>query len=273
MRVKLLSPAKINQSLRVLAYDKFEKKHKLNSKVNILKLSDEITISISKKLSINYFSSKKKININNDIILKTVKYFDHKYQKKSNFKISINKNIPIGYGLGGGSSNAAAVLKFLYKYHGLPALNFYIDAPFLGSDVLLFSNQSPKIIDGLKGARPTLGLNYKPPRWRKISLIFPQKKNITKAIFQKYIDNKNKYLKLKKNKNDLVYPAFDKNRELESIYNFLNSFKENFKSFGMSGSGSCLFVSYKSISVEKTINSQFSNKFPLVRIEKTYYFG
>jgi len=55
MRVKLLSPAKINQTLKILAYNKFEKKHQLRSKVNILKLADEITISNSKKLTINYY--------------------------------------------------------------------------------------------------------------------------------------------------------------------------------------------------------------------------
>ncbi len=273
MRVKLLSPAKINHSLRVIAFNQLEKKHKLSSRVNLLKLSDIITISNSKKLSINYFYQKKKLIIKNDIILKAIKYFDHKYNKKSNFIISIQKKIPIGYGLGGGSSNAATILKFLYKFYDLPSLHFYKDAPFLGSDVLLFSDQSPKIIDGLKNARSTLGSNNKPPRWRKIFLIFPQKKNITKVIFQKYFDDKNKYLKLKKNKNDLIYAAFEKNKELERIYNFLNNFNANFKSFGMSGSGSCLFVSFKSISAEKTINRHFSNKFPLVRIEKTYYFG
>ena len=36
----------------------------------------------------------------------------------------IHKNIPIGYGLGGGSSNAASILKFLYKYHQIKSNNF-----------------------------------------------------------------------------------------------------------------------------------------------------
>ena len=273
MRVKLLSPAKINQTLKILAYNKFEKKHQLRSKVNILKLADEITISNSKKLTINYYYNKKKIIIQNDIIYKTIKFFDKKYFKSSNFKIKIKKNIPIGYGLGGGSSNAATILKFLYKYYNLSDLSFYKDAPFIGSDVLLFINQSPKIIDGLKKARSILNSINKPARWKKVFLIFPQKKNITKAIFQEYLNKKNKYLKLTKVKNDLIYAAFDKNKEMKKIYNFMNDLRVNFKNFGMTGSGSCLFVSYKSISAEKTINTLFSVYFPFVRIEKTYYFG
>ena len=95
MRVKLLSPAKINQTLKILAYNKFEKKHQLRSKVNILKLADEITISNSKKLTINYYYNKKKIIIQNDIIYKTIKFFDQKYFKSSNFKIKIKKIFPL----------------------------------------------------------------------------------------------------------------------------------------------------------------------------------
>ncbi len=65
--------------------------------------------------------------------------------------ITINKNIPVGAGLGGGSSNAAAVLN---------ALNTRFDAPFsttelhglarlLGADVPFFLYQKPAIATGI----------------------------------------------------------------------------------------------------------------------------
>ena len=54
-----------------------------------------------------------KIFVKNDIIKKTIKYFDKKYNKKSKFNILVDKKIPIGYGIGGGSSNAASILKYL----------------------------------------------------------------------------------------------------------------------------------------------------------------
>ena len=115
----LKSPAKINLTLKVLNYDKLLSKHKISSKVYLLKLSDTIKVSKSKNLSIKYYINKKKIIVQNDIIKKTILYFDKKYGTNSKFEISINKMIPIGYGLGGGSSNSASILKFLYKFHNI----------------------------------------------------------------------------------------------------------------------------------------------------------
>ena len=102
----LTSPAKINLTLKVLNYDKLLSKHKISSKVYLLKLSDTIKVSKSKNLSIKYYINKKKIIVQNDIIKKTILYFDKKYGTNSKFEISINKMIPIGYGLGGGFSGA-----------------------------------------------------------------------------------------------------------------------------------------------------------------------
>ena len=42
------------------------------------------------------------------------------------------------------------VLFVAYKFHEINPKNFFKDAPELGSDVLLFYNQTPKIIDGIK---------------------------------------------------------------------------------------------------------------------------
>ena len=269
---KLISPAKINLNLKVIKFDKNLQKHKLSSQIAIIKLHDVIEIKPSNDLSVIYRdTNKKKIFVKNDIIKKTIKYFDKKYKKKSKFNILVDKKIPIGYGIGGGSSNAASILKYLYKFYKINPQNFFDDAPELGSDVLLFFNQTPKIIDGIKSYRI---LNKNTARWKKIYLIFPRTKNLTASIFSHFRKNSISE-KTTKNpfRNDLLKSSLAVNPEFFDIYSLMLSEKKKFSFFGMSGSGSSIFFNFDKISSERSVIQLIKQKFPLVRIEKSYYFG
>ena len=57
----LKSPAKINLTLKILNYDQILMKHKISSKVYLLKLFDNIIVLKSKNLSIKYYINKKKL--------------------------------------------------------------------------------------------------------------------------------------------------------------------------------------------------------------------
>ena len=269
---KLISPAKINLNLKVIKFDKNLQKHKLSSQIAIIKLHDVIEIKPSNDLSVIYRdTNKKKIFVKNDIIKKTIKYFDKKYKKKSKFNILVDKKIPIGYGIGGGSSNAASILKYLYKFYKINPKNFFDDAPELGSDVLLFFNQTPKIIDGIKSYKI---LNKNTARWKKIYLIFPRTKNLTASIFSHFRKNSISE-KTTKNpfRNDLLKSSLAVNPEFFDIYSLMLSEKKKFSFFGMSGSGSSIFFNFDKISSERSVIQLIKQKFPLVRIEKSYYFG
>ena len=269
---KLISPAKINLNLKVIKFDKKLQKHKLSSQIAIIKLHDVIEIKPSNDLSVIYRdTNKKKIFVKNDIIKKTIKYFDKKYKKKSKFNILVDKKIPIGYGIGGGSSNAASILKYLYKFYKINPQNFFDDAPELGSDVLLFFNQTPKIIDGIKSYKI---LNKNTARWKKIYLIFPRTKNLTASIFSHFRKNSISE-KITKNpfRNDLLRSSLAVNPEFFDIYSLILSEKKKFSFFGMSGSGSSIFFNFDKINSERSVIQLIKQKFPLVRIEKSYYFG
>ncbi len=269
---KLISPAKINLNLKVIKFDKNLQKHKLSSQIAIIKLHDVIEIKPSNDLSVIYRdTNKKKIFVKNDIIKKTIKYFDKKYKKKSKFNILVDKKIPIGYGIGGGSSNAASILKYLYKFYKINPQNFFDDAPELGSDVLLFFNQTPKIIDGIKSYRI---LNKNTARWKKIYLIFPRTKNLTASIFSHFRKNSISEKTTKNSfRNDLLKSSLAVNPEFFDIYSLMLSEKKKFSFFGMSGSGSSIFFNFDKISSERSVIQLIKQKFPLVRIEKSYYFG
>ena len=143
----LKSPAKINLFLDVLSKEN-DGFHNIKSILTLIDLHDEIVIKESASLNINFsgeFSNE--INQNNIQIL-----FDFlikkNFIKSDKYSINITKNIPVGAGLGGGSSNIAAILNFLYskkiiKYN--EALNI---ARELGSDIEFFFDTAPAIIIG-----------------------------------------------------------------------------------------------------------------------------
>ncbi|MEA2059509.1 MAG: 4-(cytidine 5'-diphospho)-2-C-methyl-D-erythritol kinase [Thermodesulfobacteriota bacterium] len=82
-------------------------------------------------------------------------FFEEFYQKKGGKKagvdITLEKIIPVGAGLGGGSSNAAVVLKVLNKkYHYLFSRKELMDMGlFLGADVPFFIHGGPALAKGV----------------------------------------------------------------------------------------------------------------------------
>jgi len=121
---KANAPAKINVGLRILSKRK-DGFHNLETIFYPVKLHDKITVKIRKisdETGVNKISvktdSKENISGKNNICHKTAEIFlaQFKIAGSYNIDISIKKNIPTGAGLGGGSSDAAAVLKILLKH-------------------------------------------------------------------------------------------------------------------------------------------------------------
>ena len=125
------SYCKINLSLRVL------KKlnngfHNIQSNVVLVNLHDEITVKIiKKKYDIITFNGKfkKDVNIKKNSIINVLKLLRSKNLIKKNtyYKISINKKIPVYSGLGGGTSNAAFLIKYFVKKNDIKKkMNIFI---------------------------------------------------------------------------------------------------------------------------------------------------
>ena len=114
---KLKSWAKINLSLNVIK--KLPNNyHKIESLITFVQLSDEIKIKTIDKVNHKIsFSGKfsKGISKNNTII-KLLNLLEKKELiKDKKFEIKVTKNIPQKSGMGGGSMNAACILKYLMK--------------------------------------------------------------------------------------------------------------------------------------------------------------
>ena len=112
------SYAKINLSLGVTGRLN-AKYHKIESLVSFLKLYDEIKIKkINKKKHKIQFFGKFSKGINKDnTVSKLLKILDEKnLLNNEKYSIKIKKNIPQKSGLGGGSMNASALIRFfIYK--------------------------------------------------------------------------------------------------------------------------------------------------------------
>ena len=115
---KIKSHCKINLSLKVLKKRK-DGYHNIVSLITFCNLYDLIFISTNKDLKDKIsFSGKFKNGINkkSNTISKALNFLrKEKLLRNRFFKINIQKNIPHGSGLGGGSSNAADLLNFLNK--------------------------------------------------------------------------------------------------------------------------------------------------------------
>ena len=117
-KYKIKCFCKINLFLRVIKKLNTNY-HSIKSLITFCNLYDVITIS--KKKGVNdtiKFSGKfkKGISKRKNTITKTLLFLRKKnYLKNQFFNISVNKNIPHGSGLGGGSSNAANLINFLSK--------------------------------------------------------------------------------------------------------------------------------------------------------------
>ena len=137
------SPAKINLGLNVVR-KRTDGYHDLETIFIPLLLSDKITFTKSDVLKLNT-SSNVLNELKDNLVLQAVRLLEKKTHKKIVLDIFVEKVIPIGGGLGGGSSNAATTLKTVNKMFDL-GLNYQVLSKLaleLGSDVTYFLNPVP----------------------------------------------------------------------------------------------------------------------------------
>ena len=160
----LNSYAKINLYLYIVGKDPRDNYHLLDSVFQEVSLKDEIELEPLQ-------SSQDEITFENTkvegmtTIHKAVRLFREKTGIPEHYRIRVKKNIPMGAGLGGGSSNAAAVLTGLSELHHLPLEDMVPIGAKVGSDVSFFFHGGLCRVGG-KGEK-----------------IFPLNKKIEGAVF------------------------------------------------------------------------------------------
>ena len=277
----ILSPAKINLSLKVKTRLK-SGYHLLSSHIIFLDLFDKIYIKKSSKDTIkiigpfdNLLNSKKGDNL----ITKTLEFCRNVELTNSKFNITLEKNIPVSAGLGGGSSNSASIIRYFLNNRKIDDVEKIInDSKSLGADVPSCIHSKPIFMEGIGEKISFVDINKNIDIG--IVLINPYIELSTKKVFSRWLpDNKiatekkilkvnvlQDFLKMSNIGNDLEKPAIKIIPEINMI---LDSFKNSNDclKFGMSGSGPTCYGIFSN----KKFALKFKNNFLLKKKIKVFW--
>ena len=270
------SCAKINLGLNIIRKrnDGF---HDIETIFYPINLFDELTFE--KSDSFQFISNNKALDSDSDnLIYKAKKVLESITEKKINAKVSLKKNISIGAGLGGGSSNCAVTLLSLNE---LLQLNINENdlrkiALQLGSDVPFFLNPKPsfassrgeilKEID-FKIDSPVLIVNpgiHVSTKWAFENLKLKEKKFSLEDIIEKH-EFHNQVFK-DKISNDFEELVFNKYPKIKNIKNKMYELGALFSL--MTGTGSTVFGIFDNIENAINAKNNFKNYYTFIHYEK-----
>ena len=248
--LKLNCPAKLNLNLSVLS-KRTDGMHEIKTQFQLINLFDEMSIKRTSSKSISVKTNlRTSIDGEQNIVFDAVRSLSNYIGKEIHCDIEIVKNIPLGGGLGGGSSNAAAALigiNFLFKL-GLSFSELMKLGKKLGADVPFFIFGKNAHASGI-GEKLSEEIKHSN---EKYLLLFPQVHSSTKELFSEWDDlSKNSQESILMKEENSFLPIFlEKNQDIKKIFNELN--KNN--SFKLSGTGSTIFCAYNDKSkIEKTL--------------------
>ncbi len=147
--LRVITPAKINFGLFILN-KREDGYHNIETILIPINLFDELSFSPLKEKKIIIKVVGKRIKKKDNLVYKAAKLFLDTFNIKKGVRIILKKNIPIGYGLGGGSSDAGATLYFLNELFGKVAQKkeLYKLAENIGMDVPFFIDPKPSFASG-----------------------------------------------------------------------------------------------------------------------------
>jgi 4-diphosphocytidyl-2-C-methyl-D-erythritol kinase len=191
--VKIRAPAKINVRLRVVGKRK-DGYHLLDTIIVPVSLYDDVEIRRLKALDEKGHRQGSRIEVTCDhpsvpsgdknLVYRAARAFVQTQGLEARLRIGIRKRIPVGAGLGGGSSDAAATLLGLNQLFKLGLSNRSLQklAIGVGADVPFFLARSPARVRGI-GERLTV-LQRFPRLW--LIILYPGFEVSTKWVYANY---------------------------------------------------------------------------------------
>ncbi len=256
----IFAPAKINMYLHVTG--KLQNGyHTLDSLITFADIGDTVKIEPSSEFHFKVkgpfaraFSDEEKDSSpkSKNLVVKAIWELARSAKKTPNFTVTLTKNLPVAAGIGGGSSNAASIIWGLQQWWNLPQDAKYLPAILtsLGADVPVCLHCRParirsigEIIDPIEDLPET-----------PVVLVNPMKTCSTQEVFGHYDSSFRDTLALpdefedildfaaflKRQKNDLTYPALEVVPEIRNVLNALDAVEGSLLS-RLSGSGATCF--------------------------------
>ena len=172
------TPAKINLGLKIIRR-RDDGYHDIYTVMEPVSLSDSLYCEF-REAAQNSFSVQcpqlKTLDSDSNLVVKAARLIsgiarDHGVEKVGSWKFYLDKRVPPGAGLGGGSSNAAGVIRLLGQFYKLNLGDVEIvkAATAIGADVPFFLNPELSLVEGVGDRITRLGT----PRPRYYLIVKP----------------------------------------------------------------------------------------------------
>jgi 4-diphosphocytidyl-2-C-methyl-D-erythritol kinase len=248
---RLRAPAKVNLRLKVLG-KRADGFHEIETVMQRIGLWDIIRVELAVKGLEVHCPGFPDLEGEQNLIWQAVRLLEEESNQRLSFRIYLKKRIPLGAGLGGGSSDAAAVLSGINDFLGRPvsARRLTELAGDLGSDIPFFLTRQTSLA---RGRGEILEPLPDFPVWWYV-LVYPGFPLATRWVYQEVkipLTEKKQYINIKSLKTGLNGPGIDfLENDLEKAvlahYPLLSRVKEALLAQGslgalMTGSGSTVF--------------------------------
>lgn len=242
------APGKLNLFLHVLGR-RADGYHELQTVFRLVDREDRIRITVHDDLRFSGpFGG-------DNLCMRAARVLKQETGTRLGAEISLEKTLPVGGGMGGGSSDAATVLLALNRLWklGLKRARLQEIGARLGADVPFFLFGRSALGEGIGEKLTALDV---PPAWYLV--LTPQVTVSTKEIFASALTGKSKRLKIPpffpgRGQNDLERVVTDRYPEVAASLAWL---KERAAQARMTGSGACVFAEFATETEARAIQSQ-----------------
>lgn len=275
--ITVLAPAKINLFLRVCGKTDAGY-HLLDSIVVFAKFGDYLTLALANddQLTITGGFAEELDSADNNLVMAALRGFRAAGGVIGGLSITLEKNIPVGAGLGGGSADAAALLRVVNALSTAPLGKEALSrlAASLGADVPVCLAGGCQRIAGIGETMTPIDLDFS----GSILLVNPQISLSTKNVFTLFTGPKNGFAGSLSHLdaagmvglgNDLTATAVELAPAInDCLYRLAGS--KGATTAAMSGSGSSCFALFDHINNAKNAATEFENAGYWARASKIY---
>jgi len=244
------APGKLNLFLHVLS-KRADGYHELQTIFRLIDRADRVRIARREDGEIRFSGPYAQDNL----CVRAARLLKQHTSTRLGADIELEKHLPVGGGLGGGSSDAATVLLVLNReWHlGLDRAELLQIAPKLGADVPFFVFGENALGEGIGERLAALDL---PSAWYLV--LTPQVSVSTKEIFARALTGESKALKIPpffagQGRNDLEGVVSARYPEVSAQLAWLRSRCPQAR---MTGSGACLFAEFATQAEAVAVHSQ-----------------
>ena len=209
------APAKINLGLKIIG-KRPDGYHDIRSIFQTIDIYDELEITSSHKPGL--VSSHPEVPTDSEnLVLKAESLLRKQFRNLSEVHFTLKKSIPVGAGLAGGSSDAAAALRGLNSFHNLNVPDNVLGeyACDLGSDVPFFVKGGTAVVSG----RGEIVVEVEWPFNFTYVIVYPNFAVSTSGAYGNLNNIGNDYTEYKKITEKLIVSTLEKKEFFETLKN------------------------------------------------------